>query len=151
MIAPIAPSRTSAPALAIGPAPNRNGFIDVPADLVVPAATRQHFDIRRMPASPTLRIVIRRARRRLTGIAAPAPSCRFMVPASWGRTATRSAASGEWNANSRRHPCRRPFSCNKKQRLLRIFELGRGLQRLLGGVHRRQPLVVLFVVADVDR
>ena len=35
--------------------------------------------------------------------------------------------------------------------LLRILEFRRGLQRILGGVHRRQPLVVLGVVANVDR
>ena len=36
------------------------------------------------------------------------------------------------------------------RRLLRILELGRGLQRVLGGVHRGQPFVVLLVVADLD-
>src|SRR5882757_2624807 len=35
--------------------------------------------------------------------------------------------------------------------LLRIFELRRGLQRLLGGVHRCQPFVVLGVMTNADR
>src|SRR5260370_39497926 len=53
--------------------------------------------------------------------------------------------------NSRRHCCRRPLLIEKPYRLFRIFEFRRGLQCLLGGVHRCQPFVVLVVVANVER
>src|SRR5258706_9223249 len=62
-----------------------------------------------------------------------------------------SAPRNECKKNSRRHCCRRPFLIEKPHRLFRIFEFRRSLQCLLGGVHRCQPLVVLVVVANVDR